>query len=303
MTGRTLLVVALASAILAAPGDARAEAGSWILRLPTTIGCASGEFALFARGAVADEATYGVRTFVDVNGTRYTDEAATQFIGTGDFELSWSLVDNNSGGTATGTWPLPTGQAMTVTSRLTTLAGEPLWESRATFDGCATASLEAFSNGPVHQLAQNGSFEIAKGKKAGAWKGGKRECAPTPVVRSRTGECELVMKKGKARQTFAPLETPVDSFDQLRFAAHVEGTDVGPGSTISMTMTFETGDPVVLSAPIPEGTYDYQRVEVAPHDVVSVPQTITITIQKAGGGSISVDDVELYLAENAVPPI
>jgi hypothetical protein len=299
---RAALSAALAAAIFTGTAAARAGDASFILQNPTGSGCSSGAFGFDANTVAADAGTYGVRTLVDVGGTRYMDELAEATLSVGAGTVEWSLFDVNEGGTATGTWPMPTGQTMLVTTLLSDPEGTPVWENRVAFADCLATGPSSHTTGPVRQLAQNPGFEKAKGKKASGWKGGKRVCAPGPVLRSRSGECAIELKKGKARQSYA-TEPIADVGDQLRLAVHVKGTDVGAGSLVSLTLEFDGIGPTVSSAQISEGTYDYQRIEVAPVDVVTVPSAVTIAIQKSGGGTIEIDDVELLSVANAGPQI
>ena len=83
----------------------------------------------------------------------------------------------------------------------------------------------------------------------------------------------------------------------------MKGAGVAAGSLISLTLEFDGIGPTVSSAAISEGTYDYQRIEVPPVDVVTIPSAVTIAVQKAGGGTIEIDDVELLSVANAGPQL
>ena len=141
------------------------------------------------------------------------DELAetTLLVGAGTQE--WGLFDENSGGTATGTWPMPTGQTMLVTTLLSDAEGTPVWENRVTFADCTATVLSSLTTGPIRQLAQNPGFEKAKGKKALGWKGGKRVCAPTPVVRSPKRGVRDRAQEGQGAQPMRPnrSRTPATS--------------------------------------------------------------------------------------------
>ena len=79
-----------------------------------------------------------VHTLVTVSGVVYMDELVTNFSGSGTTD--WHLYYANQGGTATGTWPLPSGQPIHVTITLVDEFHRVLGGWELVLDGCGNCS-------------------------------------------------------------------------------------------------------------------------------------------------------------------
>jgi hypothetical protein len=297
-TASLVLLVVVSAAVPARATDTAAFAYGD----PTLAGCTSGGYSFSTTQIFSDAGSYTVRTFVDLGDTRYMDEIASISGTVVPNTRSWSLFDNNTGGTADGTWPIPTGQAFVVTSQLLDDGLIPLWESRVLLASCDLLTVVARSNGPIRLLTQNNSFEetTGKGKKATGWKGGRRVCNADPDIVANRGECALEAK-GKLKQVYST--PPIAGVgDQMRLTAFVQGEDVTPGGSMEMTIRFPSEPTQTLEVTVPDGTYAYQQIATQPVDISEAPRDVTIIIKKKGKkGTLLIDDVNLLSVANGGP--
>lgn len=278
-----------------------ADTGVFAYGDPTGTGCTSGAYRFDTTQVFSDAGSYTVRTLVDLGDTRYTDEIASISGGIGPATRSWGLFDNNTGGTADGTWPIPTGQVFLVTSQLLDDGLKPLWESRVLLASCDLLTVVARSNGPIRLLTQNNSFEetTGKGKKATGWKGGRWVCNADPDIVANRGECALEAK-GKLKQAYST--PPIAGVgDQIRLTAFMQGDDVAPGGSMEMTIRFPSEPDETVEVTVPDGDYAYQQIATEPVDISEPPRDVTILIKKKGKGTLLIDDVNLLSVANGGP--
>jgi hypothetical protein len=127
----------VAWAVLASPAEAQET--FQVLSVDTT-GCNSGNFGMTVQRANLDGGTYTVRTVVTVAGDIYMNEAATISV---NGNSGWSVFDNFSYGPVPnqGTYPIPSGETMTLDFTLERPQGTILYAWRLIVDGCDTGNI------------------------------------------------------------------------------------------------------------------------------------------------------------------
>jgi hypothetical protein len=112
-----------------------------------TLGCNSGNFGMTVERAGLDGGTYQVRTVVTVGALVYMNENASISV---NGLSGWNVFNNFSYGPVPnqGTYPIPSGQTMTLDFSLERPVGNILYRWRLVVDGCDTGNIIA--NGPLN---------------------------------------------------------------------------------------------------------------------------------------------------------
>jgi len=93
------------------------------------------------------------RTVAVVDGLTYMDQLDSFLEGSSDG--GWLIFPDSSGGPTNGSFPLPSGQALSVTVNILE-DGELVWTSNTVFDGCDTGNIVSNIAGPIgHDPATN----------------------------------------------------------------------------------------------------------------------------------------------------
>lgn len=90
------------------------------------------------------------RILVVVDGVVYEDTVNPSITNTCD-NTSFALFNDNSGGTATGTWPLPSGKPVEITATVTTPNGNFIVGWKAVLDSCSGTC--AFSSSAAYTVS------------------------------------------------------------------------------------------------------------------------------------------------------
>lgn len=288
---------------------AATDSGAFAFSTVATFGCTSGGYRLNVSTVISEPGFYRVRTFLDIGTTRYMDELATISPAVGGDTRSWGLFDNNTGGTANGTWPLPIGPDILLTAQLSDAVGLPMWESRVTIGSCDAGTLINPSTGPIAQLLKNYGFEQAGGTAALAsqWTASagddRRVCNKDAVIVAKVGECAYRFKgAGTLSQNYKSRRIAAPG-DQVRLSAHVQGKNVAAGSTIKAVVSIPNKPNETITLNVPPGDYSYQQITGLPVNITKSPNQVTVTIKKVGAGTLLVDDVLLLSVVNAGPQL
>ncbi|MBI5957849.1 MAG: hypothetical protein HY866_03880 [Chloroflexi bacterium] len=116
-----------------------------------TVGCNSGDFGMTVERANLDGGSYTVHTVVTVGGLVYMNEAASISI---NGLSGWNVFNNFTYGAVSnpGTYPIPSGQQMTLDFTLERPIGTILYAWRLVVDGCDTGNIisnAAVGVGPI----------------------------------------------------------------------------------------------------------------------------------------------------------
>ena len=105
-----------------------------------TTGCNSGNFGMTVERANLDGGTYTVHTVVTVGGLVYMNEAASISI---NGLSGWNIFNNYTYGAVPnpGTYPIPSGQVMTLDFTLERPIGTILFRWQLVVDGCDTGNI------------------------------------------------------------------------------------------------------------------------------------------------------------------
>lgn len=137
-----------ATLALAATGFATiASAQTFQVVSVNTTGCDSGNFGMTVERAGLDGGTYFVRTVVTVGAFVYMNENASISV---NGLSGWNVFNNFNYGPVPnqGTYPIPSGQTMTLDFSLERPVGNILYRWRLVVDGCDTGNILA--NGPAN---------------------------------------------------------------------------------------------------------------------------------------------------------
>lgn len=139
-------VLALGAALVVVPAVAQAQAPTFRVISVNTTGCDSGDFGMTVERANLDGGSYTVNTRVTVGGLVYMNEAASISI---NGLSGWNVFNNFTYGAVPnpGTYPIPSGQTMTLDFSLERPIGASLYRWRLVVDGCDTGNI--LFNGPI----------------------------------------------------------------------------------------------------------------------------------------------------------
>ena len=104
------------------------------------------DFSLFGSHSNMVEGVTQQRTVVVVDGLTYMDQLGDFLDGSGEF--GWLVFQDDTGGPINGSFPLPSGQAVSITVNILE-DGELVWTSNTVVDGCDTGNIVSNEAGPI----------------------------------------------------------------------------------------------------------------------------------------------------------
>lgn len=242
------------------------------------------------------------RTRITVGGTVYVDNLMIEdhypeITAVGVFPI----IYDNTGGTATGTLPIPSGQPMYVTTQLLSDNITPLWEISYVITDCNGGTMSGFPiAGEVNNLVMNTGFERAgtDEKLPAHWtvKGSKtrRICNTPLVITSYSGDCAYQFKAAAVKtsiQQVAALEPIAMSGDRLDLKTWVKAQELTAGSQVKMVVKYPTLPKQKVIIDIPPGSYGYTLLSAPSVIVTEEPTRVKVSVQAKGQGTFVIDNV------------
>ena len=133
--------------------------GAASMQVTTLLNCGCADHAIRLAGTYASIPSGAVEhTVVTVNGVVYMDQVGSFLSGWGTF--TWGLFANNSGGTATGTWPLPSGYPVYVNITVEDPLGTVLGSTHLVLDGCDSCNIVSNEHSPGTPVPATGHLGL-----------------------------------------------------------------------------------------------------------------------------------------------